>query len=136
MTNATRAPVIVPSIATPKRMSSQLTIQPPGEVMNDESPWPKIVVMAPVERRPEGVDGPRLLEQRDGEGRDRREDEMPIPSEMKNRRSIDFWARREYQGRRLITGLANRNESDGRIGRDGAIPGGPRRKPEPGEPVR
>ena len=44
MTNATRAPVIVPSSATPKRMSSQLTIQPPGEVMNDESPWPKTVV--------------------------------------------------------------------------------------------
>ena len=45
MTNATRAPVIVPSIATPKRMRSQLTSQPPGEVMYDESPWPKIVVI-------------------------------------------------------------------------------------------
>ena len=44
MTNATRAPVIVPSSATPKRMSSQLTTQPPGEVMNDESPCPKTVV--------------------------------------------------------------------------------------------
>ena len=32
MTSATKAPVIVPRIATPKRISSQLTSQPPGEV--------------------------------------------------------------------------------------------------------
>ena len=31
MTMATRAPVIVASSATPKRMSSQFTIRPPGE---------------------------------------------------------------------------------------------------------
>ena len=45
MTSATKAPVIVPSIATPKRMSSQLTSQPPGEVAKAESPCPKMVVM-------------------------------------------------------------------------------------------
>ena len=50
---------------------------------------------------------------------------IPIASERKNRRSIDFWARREYQARRFITGLANRNENDGRIGRDGATPATP-----------
>ena len=44
MTAATRAPVIVPSMATPKRMSSQLMTQPAGLLTNVESPWPKIVV--------------------------------------------------------------------------------------------
>ena len=32
MTIATRAPVIIPSMATPNRISNQLTIRPPGEV--------------------------------------------------------------------------------------------------------
>jgi hypothetical protein len=45
MTIATRAPVIMPSMATPKRISNQLTTRPPGEVTNAESPAPRTVAI-------------------------------------------------------------------------------------------
>ena len=45
MTIATRAPVIMPSMATPKRISNQLTIRPPGEVTKAESPAPRTVAI-------------------------------------------------------------------------------------------
>ena len=45
MTMAMSAPVRVPNRATPKRMRNQLMTQPAGEVMNDESPWPRTVVI-------------------------------------------------------------------------------------------
>ena len=45
---------------------------------------------------------------------------MPIPSEMKNRRSRDFCARFEYHSTRRMTGLAKSDDSWVRIGRDGA----------------
>ena len=45
MTMATRAPVIMPSMATPKRISNQLTTRPPGEVTNAESPAPRTVAI-------------------------------------------------------------------------------------------
>ena len=45
MTMATRAPVIIPSMATPNRISSQLTMRPPGEVTKAESPAPRTVAI-------------------------------------------------------------------------------------------
>ena len=45
MTIATRAPVIMPSMATPNRISNQLTMRPAVEVTNAESPWPSTVAM-------------------------------------------------------------------------------------------
>ena len=45
MTIATRAPVIIPSMATPNRISNQLMSRPPGEVTNAESPWPRTVAI-------------------------------------------------------------------------------------------
>ena len=45
MTMATRAPVIIPSMATPNRISSQLTIRPPGDVTKAESPAPRTVAI-------------------------------------------------------------------------------------------
>ena len=45
MTNATSAPVIIPSMATPNRISSQPTIRPPGEVTKPGSPWPRTVAI-------------------------------------------------------------------------------------------
>ena len=45
MTMATRAPVIMPSMATPNRMSNQPMIRPAGEVANAESPWPSTVAI-------------------------------------------------------------------------------------------
>ena len=45
MTIATRAPVIMPSMATPNRMSNQPMIRPAGEVTKAESPWPSTVAM-------------------------------------------------------------------------------------------
>ncbi len=38
MTIATSAPVIVPSMATPNRMSNHPMSRPPGDVTNAESP--------------------------------------------------------------------------------------------------
>ena len=38
MTIATRAPVIMPSMATPNRISNQPMIRPPVDVTNAESP--------------------------------------------------------------------------------------------------
>ena len=45
MTIATRAPVIMPSMATPNRMSNQPMIRPAGDVTNAESPWPRTVAI-------------------------------------------------------------------------------------------
>ena len=45
MTNATSAPVIIPSMATPNRISNQLMTRPPGEVTNAASPWPRTVAI-------------------------------------------------------------------------------------------
>ena len=45
MTIATRAPVIMPSMATPKRISNQPTTRPPGEVTNSASPAPSTVAI-------------------------------------------------------------------------------------------
>ena len=43
MTMATSAPVMVPRMATPNRMSNQLTTGRPSDVTNAESPCPSTV---------------------------------------------------------------------------------------------
>ena len=45
MTMATSAPVIIPSIATPNRISNQPTTRPPGEVTKSALPWPRTVAI-------------------------------------------------------------------------------------------
>ena len=45
MTIATSAPVIIPSIATPNRISNQPIARPAGDVTNAESPWPRTVAI-------------------------------------------------------------------------------------------
>ena len=45
MTIATSAPVIIPSIATPNRMSNHEIARPAGDETNAESPWPRTVAI-------------------------------------------------------------------------------------------
>ena len=45
MTIATSAPVIIPSMATPNRISNQPTTRPPGEVTKSALPWPRTVAI-------------------------------------------------------------------------------------------
>ena len=45
MTIATRAPVIMPSMATPNRISNHPMTRPPGDVTNPASPWPSTVAI-------------------------------------------------------------------------------------------
>ena len=70
MTIATRAPVIMPSMATPNRMSNQPMIRPAGDVTNAESPWPSTVAMPQLNESNtfSNVHGP--LEHGDEDGRD------------------------------------------------------------------
>ena len=71
MTIATRAPVIMPSMATPNRMSNQPTIRPPGEVTNAGVALAEDGGDPPVERVEDRLERPGLLEQRDEDRRDR-----------------------------------------------------------------
>ena len=75
MTIATRAPVIMPSMATPNRISNQLTTRPPGEVTNAESPAPRTVAIPQLNESNERLDLERLLEDRDQDRRDRDDDD-------------------------------------------------------------
>ena len=127
MTIATRAPVIMPSMATPKRISNQLTTRPPGEVTNAESPAPRTVAI------------PQLNESKNDSALNgfsrtviriaaiATTTTMPSVSEMKNRRSSCPATRRRCQATRRMIGLDRiGSEIDG-FGIDPIVPqAGPR----------
>ena len=72
MTIATRAPVIMPSMATPNRISNQPTTRPPGEVTNSASPAPSTVAIPQLNESNSDSNGQRLLEDGDEHRRDQR----------------------------------------------------------------
>ena len=87
MTIATRAPVIMPSMATPNRISNQPTTRPPGEVTKLESPWPRTVAIPQLnesnsDSNVHGFSNSVIRIAAIGD-----EDEDPLASERKNRRS-------------------------------------------------
>ena len=78
MTIATRAPVIMPSMATPNRMSNHPTTRPPGDVTNAGVALAQHRRDPPVERVEDRLERPRLLEQRDDDRGDDDECDDPL----------------------------------------------------------
>ena len=124
MTIATRAPVIMPSMATPKRISNQLTIRPPGEVTNAESPWPEDGGDPPVERVEERFERPSGFSSsvmRIAAIDDEHDDALGRASRKKRRSSWPATRRRCHATRRMI-GLARTGWASGRLASRPIVP--------------
>ena len=115
MTIATRAPVIMPSMATPNRISNQLDDAAGGR--RDE----RRVALAehrrdpPVERIEDRLERPRLLDQGDQDRGDEHDPTMPWASVRKNRRSSWPATRRTCQATRRMIGETR--SARGQLGR-------------------
>ena len=108
MTIATRAPVIMPSMATPNRMSNQPTIRPAGRRHERRVALAQDRGDPPVERVEDGLERPRLLEQRDEDARRRgRTRRCPPRASGRSAGRAEPPTRRTCHATRRISGLAS-----------------------------
>ena len=122
MTIATRAPVIMPSMATPKRISNQLTTRPPGDVTNAESPAPRTVAIPQLNESNERLDFSGFSRSVIRIAAIATTTTMPSVSEMKNRRSSCPATRRRCQATRRMIGLDRTGSEIGDFGIDPIVP--------------
>ena len=107
MTIATRAPVIMPSMATPKRISNQPMIRPAGDDTNAESPWPRTVAIPQLNESKMDSTVHVFSNSVMKIAATSTNPTIPSASVRKKRRSSEPPTRRTCQATRRISGLAS-----------------------------